>query len=355
MPSGPRLRIEKKGATAVLWIDNPPRNALRLSMISDLAARVPEIEKDDGIRALVVAGSGGLVFASGVDMEEWAKLAPKEAQGQVTRGQDAVWGELHLTKATVAAVTGVARGAGAELALACDIRIADETAIFSHPEARIGWMPSHGGTARLSKIVGRSMALELLVSGKELPGLDALRLAIVDHLTAPGEAIPQARALADAFAERPRSAVKAIKGPSRKATRNRTGIVSYSNLNTPSSSCGTRTTARPSRSCAGRASLGGFRLKDDQPLRSTLSRGPHRLSSRSTPTSVATKEPSRMPACFRIFRRCSSLSNERLVRKTPKSSSTAPSTCTAPVSRVPLARTDPINSIRRARTRLRYP
>ncbi|TLZ92030.1 MAG: hypothetical protein E6J98_06310, partial [Methanobacteriota archaeon] len=99
----------------------------------------------------------------------------------------------------------------AELALACDIRIADETAILSFPEARIGWMPSHGGTARLSKIIGRSKALELLLSGKELPGLDALRLAIVDHLTAPGEAIPQARALADAFAERPRSAVKAIK------------------------------------------------------------------------------------------------------------------------------------------------
>jgi len=211
MPSGPRLRIEKKGASAVLWIDNPPRNALRLSMISDLAARVPEIEKDDGIRALVVAGSGGLVFSSGIDMEEWAKLAPKEAQEQVTRGQDAFWAFEHLTKPTVAAVTGVARGAGAELALACDIRIADETAIFSHPEARIGWMPSHGGTARLSKIVGRSMALELLVSGKELPGLDALRLGIVDHLTAPGEAIPQARALADAFAEKPRSAVKAIK------------------------------------------------------------------------------------------------------------------------------------------------
>src|SRR5947207_14753486 len=89
MPSGPRLRIEKKGATAVLWIDNPPRNALRLSMISDLAARVPEIEKDDGIRALVVAGSGGLVFSSGVEMAAWAKLAPREAREAVTRGQAA--------------------------------------------------------------------------------------------------------------------------------------------------------------------------------------------------------------------------------------------------------------------------
>src|SRR5205807_8338824 len=101
MPSGPRLRIEKKGATAVLWIDNPPRNSLRLSLISDLAARVPEIEKDAGIRALGVAGSGGVVFSSGGSREEWAKLAPKEAQEQETRVQDAVWRIEHLTKPTV--------------------------------------------------------------------------------------------------------------------------------------------------------------------------------------------------------------------------------------------------------------
>jgi enoyl-CoA hydratase/carnithine racemase len=195
----------------VMWIENPPRNAFRLSMISEMASRVSELEKDDAIRAVVVAGSGGLVFSSGMDMAEWAKLSPKEAQEWVTRGQDAFWAMEHLTKPTVAAVAGMARGAGAELALACDIRIADETAIFAHPEAGIGWMPSHGGTARLSKIVGRSKALELLLSGKELAALDALRLGIVDHLTAPGEAITQARALADIFAEKPRAAVKAIK------------------------------------------------------------------------------------------------------------------------------------------------
>jgi enoyl-CoA hydratase len=180
-------------------------------MISDLAARVPELEKDDAIRAVVVAGSGGLVFSSGIDVEEWATLEPKEAQEQVSRGQDAFWALEHLTKPTVAAVAGMARGAGAELALACDVRIADETAVFSHPEARIGWMPSHGGAPRLSKIVGRSKALELLVTGRELTGLDALRLGIVDHLVVPGGAIPQAQALAQSFAERPRSAVKAIK------------------------------------------------------------------------------------------------------------------------------------------------
>ena len=211
MPSTPRVRIEKAGPVAVLWIENPPRNTLRLSMISEMMSRVSELEKDDSVRAVVVAGAGGLVFSSGMDIEEWAKLPPKEAQEWVTRGQDAFWALEHLTKPTVAAVTGMARGAGAELALACDIRIADETALLSHPEAELAWMPSHGGTARLSKIVGRSKALELLVSGKELTALDSLRLGIVDHLSAPGEALTQAHALAETFSKKSRTAVKAIK------------------------------------------------------------------------------------------------------------------------------------------------
>src|SRR5438309_1800012 len=178
MASTPRVRIEKGGRVAVLWIENPPRNTMRVSMVSDLMSRVPELEKDDSIRAVVVTGAGSLVFSSGMDIEEWAKLPPKEAQEWVTRGQDAFWALEHLTKPTIAAVAGMARGAGAELALACDIRIADETAIFSHPETDLGWMPSHGGTARLSKIVGRSNALELLLSGKALTALDALSVVL---------------------------------------------------------------------------------------------------------------------------------------------------------------------------------
>src|SRR5205823_8033252 len=160
MPSPPRIRLDRKGGVAILWIENPPRNSLRLSMIAELTDHVPNLEKDEAVGAVVVTAAGP--FSSGLDMEEWAGLAPKVAQEWVTRGQDAFWALEHLTKPTVAAVAGPARGAGAELALACDIRIADETATFSHPEADLGWMPSHGGTARLSKIVGRSNALELL-------------------------------------------------------------------------------------------------------------------------------------------------------------------------------------------------
>ncbi|MGI0149233.1 MAG: enoyl-CoA hydratase/isomerase family protein, partial [Thermoplasmata archaeon] len=150
-------------------------------------------------------------FSSGLDMVEWAGMSGKAAQEWVTRGQDALWALEHLTKPTVAAVTGLARGAGAELALACDIRIADETAVFMHPEVDLAWMPSHGGTARLSKIVGRSKALEILVAAREMKALDALRLGIVDHMSSPGQALEQARALAEVFARKPRAAVKAIK------------------------------------------------------------------------------------------------------------------------------------------------
>lgn len=211
MPSASKVRVEMSGPTAVLWIENPPRNLLSLSMVSDLAARIPELEKDDAVRAVVVAGADHANFSAGIDTAEWSRLPPKEAQDWVSRGQDAFWALEHLTKPTVAAIAGSARGAGAELALACDIRIADETAVFSHPEVDLGWMPNHGGSARLSKIVGRSKALEILVSGKDVKALDALRLGIVNHMAAPGQALAEAQALAGLFARKPRAAVKAIK------------------------------------------------------------------------------------------------------------------------------------------------
>src|SRR5881397_595818 len=181
MPSAPRLRVTREGAVVVLWVENPPRNLLSLSMVTDLAARVADLEKDDSVRAAVLTGAGHANFCAGLDMDEWSRLSPKAAQDEMSRGQDAFWALEHLTKPTIAAIAGAARGAGAELALACDLRIADESAVFSHPEVDLGWMPSHGATARLSKIVGRSRALE------------------------------QAKALAALFASKPRPAVKAIK------------------------------------------------------------------------------------------------------------------------------------------------
>ena len=210
MPPAPKIRLETSEAVATLWIDHPPLNLLTLAMVDELSKVMPALEKDDGILAVVVAGAG-TQFSGGMDLREWSRLSPKDAQDAITRGSDAFMALEHLTKPTVAAVAGLCRGAGAELALACDLRIADETAMFSHPEIRVAWMPSHGATARLPRLIGRSKALEVLLSGKEVRALDALRLGLVDHLASPGGALPEARKLATLFASKPRSAVKAIK------------------------------------------------------------------------------------------------------------------------------------------------
>src|SRR2546428_10634598 len=98
MPAGPRFRVPREGAVAVLWIENPPRNLLSLSMVVDLAARVADLEKEDSVRAVVLTGAGHANFCSGLDMDEWSRLSPKAAIDEMSRGQDAFWGLGTLSK-----------------------------------------------------------------------------------------------------------------------------------------------------------------------------------------------------------------------------------------------------------------
>lgn len=209
MPDEARVELSKEEGTALLIFRNPPENRLTQMMVRALADRVAEVEKDDAIRAVLVTGEGD--FCGGLDLAEWASLSPKETQDEIQRGFEAIWALEHLTKPTVAAISGHCEGAGLELALACDLRVSSDSATFSMPQVDLGWMPSHGGTARLPRIVGRSRALELLLTGKKLKALDALRYGLVDHLAPLGEALEEARTLARALAAKPRTAVRAIK------------------------------------------------------------------------------------------------------------------------------------------------
>lgn len=209
LPDEPRVELSKEEGTALLVLRNPPENRLTRSMVRGLADRVAEAEKDDSIRAVLVLGEGD--FCGGLDFVEWAALSPKEAQEEIQRGFEALWALEHLTKPTVAAISGHCEGTGLELALACDFRVSSDSATFSMPQVDLAWMPSHGGTARLPRIVGRSRAMEILLTGKKLKALDALRYGLVDHLAPLGEALEEARTLARALAAKPRTAVRAIK------------------------------------------------------------------------------------------------------------------------------------------------
>ena len=210
MPEG-KIRVLPEGGVAVVLIDHPPQNLLTRSMVASLAETVSLLEESAEVRAVVAAGAGDRAFCGGLDGAEWARLTPKESQDALQEGFVAFWKLEHLTKPTVAAIEGDCRGAGAELAMACDFRVATEGASFALPEVNSAWMPSHGGTARLPRIVGRGRALEILLSGRTVPADEAREIGLIDVLSPVGEAVSRARGLARSFAEKPRAAVRAIK------------------------------------------------------------------------------------------------------------------------------------------------
>ena len=196
---------------AILSLHHPPGNRLTQSMVQELASQLPGLEKDPGILAVVLTGSGGRTFCEGLDAREWSSFPPREAQSAIQRGFEALWALEHLTKPTIAAIEGSCRSAGAELALACDLRVAAASAVFAFPEVDGGWMPSHGGIARLPRMIGRARALELFVTGADVSGAEAARLGFVEHVARRGRALGAAMRLAKVFAQKPASAVHAIK------------------------------------------------------------------------------------------------------------------------------------------------
>ncbi len=205
------IRTVRDGSVARVILQNPPENRLTRASIAALRATITDLEDDRGIGAVVVAGSSDGTFSSGLDLAEWASLSSKETLEALQRGFEAFWALEHMTKPSVAAIEGRGEGAGAELALACDLRVASDATTFAFPEVDLAWMPSHGGTARLARLVGRSKALEILLSGRTVDARELLDLGIVNVLVPKGGAAARATELAKIFAAKPREAVRAIK------------------------------------------------------------------------------------------------------------------------------------------------
>ncbi len=211
MPAEARIDVGHEGGVAVFLLHHPPENRITQSMVQELALQVAAFEKDPAVRALVVTGSGGRTFCEGLDAEEWAAFSPRDAQSAIQRGFEALWALEHLTKPTIAAIEGACRGAGAELALACDLRVVSEAARFAFPDIDSAWMPSHGGTARLPRMIGRPQALELFLTGRDVTAREAADLGFVERVVARGKSLSVATEVAEVFARKPRSAVHAIK------------------------------------------------------------------------------------------------------------------------------------------------
>jgi dehydration protein DpgD len=188
----PRVRYRREGQVAFVTLNRPAvLNAMDLRMHEELGAAWDRIEADDEVRVAVLTGAGERSFSVGQDLRERARLNKAGAVPTTfgSRGQPG-WPRLTerfgLSKPVIARVHGYALGGGFELALACDIIIASEQAVFALPEARLGLVPGAGGAFRLARQIPLKLAMGYLLTGRQLTAADALRLGLVNEVVPAG-------------------------------------------------------------------------------------------------------------------------------------------------------------------------
>jgi enoyl-CoA hydratase/carnithine racemase len=206
------LAVDGEQHIATLTLNRPEvLNAISRQLAAELLAACEALTERADVRAVVVIGAGERAFCAGADLKERRMLAPDERAAHTAAIEVAAEAMAALPMPTIAAVRGFALAGGAELAIACDLRVAADDATFGFPEVKIGIFPGAGGALRLPRIVGGGAARDLLFTGRHVTADEAFRLGLVDRL-APAESIPEAAAaIAAAIAANAPLAVRAVK------------------------------------------------------------------------------------------------------------------------------------------------
>ena len=205
------LLIERDGGVAVLTINRPKvLNALNTQTLDELRRAVLELKSDAGVRAVILTGSGEKSFVAGADINELATQTPTTGREHAIAGQHVLDLIEHLGKPVIAAINGYALGGGCELAMACTIRIAADSAKLGQPEINLGLIPGYAGTQRLARIVGRGRALELLLTGDQITAQEAHRLGLVNRVVPAAELMTEAKKLASVLAAKAPVAIRYI-------------------------------------------------------------------------------------------------------------------------------------------------
>jgi len=207
----PQLQLELRGHTALVTIDNPPANTWTAQTLTQLRDLVRELNANKDVYALVITGQGQKFFSAGADLNLFAS-GDKGVASDMAR----IFGEAFETLSqfrgvSIAAINGYAMGGGLEVALACDIRIAEEQAQMALPEAKVGLLPCAGGTQNLAWLVGEGWAKRMILCGERLKADKALQIGLVEEVVPTGNVLEAALALAAKVAEQSPSAVTACK------------------------------------------------------------------------------------------------------------------------------------------------
>ena len=205
------LLIERDGALVIVTINRPAvLNALDTPTTDELRRAMTDLRDDASARVVIVTGAGDKSFVAGADINELAALAPVEAKDHARHGQQVFDLIENLGKPVIAAVNGFALGGGCELAMACTLRIAAETARFGQPEINLGIIPGFAGTQRLARLVGKGVALELLLTGRQVTADEALTIGLVNRVVPSAALMAEARTLAMQLAAQAPVAVRFI-------------------------------------------------------------------------------------------------------------------------------------------------
>ena len=179
-----------------ITINRPDKlNALNKDVFTDLENVVNEIENNSHIKSAILTGAGAKAFVAGADISEFTAFDKQQAKALAKRGQDIFFKIEQSKKPIIAAVNGFALGGGCELAMACHFRVASENAKFGQPEVNLGLIPGYGGTQRLTQLVGKGRAIELLISGNMIDANKALQYGLVNYVVPAEELLLKARTL----------------------------------------------------------------------------------------------------------------------------------------------------------------
>jgi len=198
------LLLERDGPgdrVALVTINRPKvLNALDSQTIDELRRAMLDLQRDDEVRAIVVTGAGEKSFVAGADINELAVQTPTGGREHALAGQHVFDVIENLGKPVIAAINGFALGGGCELAMACTLRIAADSAKMGQPEINLGLMPGYAGTQRLARLVGRGRAMEMILTGAPIAADEAWRIGLVNRVVPAASLMTEARALASQFA-----------------------------------------------------------------------------------------------------------------------------------------------------------
>ncbi len=196
------LLIERDGATAIVTINRPKvLNALNAQTLDELRRAMLDLKRDDSVRVVILTGAGEKSFVAGADITELAVQTPTGGREHALAGQQVLDLIENLGKPVIAAINGYALGGGCELAMACTLRLAADSAKLGQPEIALGLIPGYAGTQRLPRLVGKGKAMEMILTGAPIAADEAQRIGLVNRVVPAAELMTAARALAAQLAK----------------------------------------------------------------------------------------------------------------------------------------------------------